>query len=402
VQCGRLPSAKPNRGYKTVVSAAQSRGSTTASQEQPGGYYGRAGRRFLLVVYGLVVLGIVFVFSASFPRAGRPVPYPSDPYWFLKTQLKYAGIGLVAMIIISLVPLRWIKQLSRPVFLIGLILMAAAAIWGRNVGDARCWIWGIQPSEFTKIAYVAAVATLLAHGPLNRSNVYRVVLPMVVATTLMVGLLVKQHDQGMALLMLLIALALALIGGLRFRYLVPLGIGALSAGILYSLSKPYIAARIQAWLNPEEHIRGAGNHILHMLVAIARGGPLGMGLGISPDKWKGLPVPHTDSIYCVIAGELGLWGAVGLLVVIVMVAVLAFKIARCSSRRLGYFLAAGIGISLTLQALVNIAVATAVVPPTGLTLPFISAGGSSLVSSLMGAGLVLAVARDNEKHAGRR
>ena len=127
-----------------------------------------------------------------------------------------------------------------------------------------------------------------------------------------------------------------------------------------------------------------------------------MGLGMSPDKWKGLPVPHTDSIYCVIAGELGLWGAVGLLVLIVMVAVLAFKIARRSNSRMGYFLAAGIGISLALQALVNIAVATAVIPPTGLTLPFISAGGSSLVSCLIGAGLVLAVARHNQKQAGRR
>jgi len=385
-----------------VVSTAQSRGSTAASQEQPAGNYGRTGRLFLLVVYGLVVLGIVFVFSSSFPRAGRPLPYHGDPYWFFKTQLKYAGIGLVAMIIISLVPLRWIERFSRPAFLVGLILMAAAAIWGRSVGDARCWIWGMQPSEFAKIAYVAAVATMLARGPLNRENAYRVILPMAVGTAVMVGLLVKQHDQGMAMLMLLLALALAFIGGLRLRYLVPLGLGLLSAGVLYSLSKPYIATRVNAWLNPEEYIRGAGNHILHMLVAIARGGPFGMGLGMSPDKWKGLPVPHTDSIYCVIAGELGLWGAVGLLVLIVMFAVLAFKIARRSNSRLGYFLAAGIGISLSLQALVNIAVATAVIPPTGLTLPFISAGGSSLVSSLISAGLVLAVARHNQKQVGRR
>ncbi len=385
-----------------MVSTAQSRGSTAASQEQPAGNYGRTGRLFLLVVYGLVVLGIVFVFSSSFPRAGRPLPYHGDPYWFFKTQLKYAGIGLVAMIIISLVPLRWIERFSRPAFLVGLILMAAAAIWGRSVGDARCWIWGMQPSEFAKIAYVAAVATMLARGPLNRENAYRVILPMAVGTAVMVGLLVKQHDQGMAMLMLLLALALAFIGGLRLRYLVPLGLGLLSAGVLYSLSKPYIATRVNAWLNPEEYIRGAGNHILHMLVAIARGGPFGMGLGMSPDKWKGLPVPHTDSIYCVIAGELGLWGAVGLLVLIVMFAVLAFKIARRSNSRLGYFLAAGIGISLSLQALVNIAVATAVIPPTGLTLPFISAGGSSLVSSLISAGLVLAVARHNQKQVGRR
>ncbi len=385
-----------------MVGVAQSRDLTAAGSEQTTSWYGREGRRFLLVVYGLVVLGIVFVFSASFPRAGRPVPYHSDPYWFFKSQLKYAGIGLVAMIVVSLVPLKWIKWLSRPAFLIGLILTAAAAIWGRSVGDARCWIWGIQPSEFAKIAYVAAVATLLAQGAINRQNAYRVVLPMIVATALMLTVLMKQHDQGMALLIVLLALALAYIGGARLRYLVPVAAGVLGGAFMYCSTKPYIVARVEAWLNPEEYVRGAGNHILHMLIAIARGGPWGTGLGMSPDKWKGLPVPHTDSIYCVIAGELGLWGALGLIVVIVMVTVLAFEIARRSNSRLGYFLAAGIGISLTLQALVNIAVATAVVPPTGLTLPFISAGGSSLVSSLIGAGLVLAVARDNEKHARRR
>ncbi|MCK4324500.1 MAG: cell division protein FtsW [Armatimonadetes bacterium] len=385
-----------------MVSTVQSRGATTVSQEQPGGHYGPAGRRFLLVVYGLVVLGIVFVFSSSFPRAGRPLPYHGDPYWFLKTQLLHAGIGLVAMIAISLVPLKWIERLSRPAFLVGLILMTAAAIWGRSVGDARCWIWGMQPSEFARIAYVAAVATLLARGPINRKNTYRVVVPLIIATVLILIVLMKQHDQGMALLVVLLALTLAYIGGARLRYLVPVGVAMLAAAFVYCSTKPYIVARVEAWLNPLDHIRGAGNHILHMLLAIARGGPFGMGLGMSPDKWKGLPVPHTDSIYCVIASELGLWGAVGLLVVIVMVAVLAFKIARRSNSRLGYFLAAGIGISLTLQALVNIAVATAVVPPTGLTLPFISAGGSSLVSSMIGAGLVLAVARHNQEHAGRR
>ncbi len=385
-----------------MVSTAQSRGSTAVSQEQPGGYYGPTGRRFLLVVYGLVVLGVVFVFSSSFPRAGRPIPYHSDPYWFFKMQLQHAGIGLIAMIVVSLVPLKWIERFSRPAFLVGLILMAAAAIWGRNVGDARCWIWGMQPSEFARIAYVAAVATLLAEGSINRRNTYRVVLPMIIATVLMLVVLIKQHDQGMALLVVLLALTFAYVGGARLRYLVPVGIAVLAATFVYCSTKPYIVARVEAWLNPVEHIRGAGNHILHMLVAIARGGPFGLGLGMSPDKWKGLPVPHTDSIYCVIASELGLWGAVGLLGLFVMVAVLTFKIARQSKSRLGYFLAAGIGISLTFQALVNIAVVTAVVPPTGLTLPFISAGGSSLVSSLIGAGLVLAVARHNQEHTGRR
>ena len=113
-------------------------------------------------------------------------------------------------------------------------------------------------------------------------------------------------------------------------------------------------------------------------------------------------MPHTDSIYCVVAGELGLWGAVGLLALMVLVAALSFRIARNASSRLGYFLAAGMGVSLILQAFVNIAVATALIPPTGLTLPFISAGGSSLGSSLLAAGVVLAVARHEVKQGRQR
>ena len=301
------------------------------------------------------------------------------------------------MVIASLLPLRWIAKAARPAFLVGLIAMAAAAIWGREIGGAHRWIWGVQPSEFAKVAYVATVACYLARGPMNGKNGYTVVLPIIVATALMVGILITQSDQGMAMLLLLLALVLAFIGGARLRYLVPVGVAVFIAGLGYALTKPYIVLRIQAWLHPEEHIRQAGGHIVSMVGAIARGGVFGSGLGTSPDKWKNLPVPHTDSIYCVIAGELGLWGALGTLLVMVVLAALAFKIARRSPSRLGYYLAAGLGVSLTLQALVNICVATAVIPPTGLTLPFVSAGGSSLVSSLIAAGLVLAVARHNQR-----
>ncbi len=382
-----------------MVSVARSR---VVEDDGHEGGYGPMGRRFLVVVYGLVILGIVFVFSSSFPLAGRPTAGygDGDAYFFLKSQLKHAGYGLLGMVVVSLLPLKLIERLSRPAFLIGLIAMAAAALLGREIGGARRWLWGIQPSEFAKVAYVATVALYLARGPMNGKNLYTVVLPIVVATGLMVGLLIKQSDQGMAMLVLMLALALAFLGGARLRYLVPIALSVLAAGISFALTKPYIVMRIKAWLRPEEYIHQAGYHIYSMLIAIARGGLFGSGLGMSPDKWKTLPVPHTDSIYCVIAGELGLWGALGVLCLVVLLAALAFRIGRSSNSRLGLYLAAGIGVALTLQAFVNIAVATAVIPPTGLTLPFVSAGGSSLVSSMVAAGLVLAVARHNGRRGG--
>ncbi len=272
------------------------------------------GRRYFLLVYALVVFGIVFVFSSSFPRAGRPTPGHGDAYSFLKSQLLFAGLGLLAMWGMSyLSPIR-LARLRRPGLLIGLILMVVAIVWGRSVGGARCWLWGFQPSEFAKLAYVIFCAATLAQGPVNWENRRPVILPLVAATAAMVVLLVEQSDQGMAMLIILLALAMALLGGARLRYLGAIAIGVAGAGLGFAAIKPYIWTRILAWLSPGDYLQGPGYHIYNMLIALARGGFTGMGLGMSPDKWRTLPVPHTDSIYCVIGGELGTWGAVAVLV----------------------------------------------------------------------------------------
>lgn len=358
------------------------------------------GRRYFLLVYGLVVLGLVFVFSSSFPLAGRPTPGHGDAYSFLKSQLLFAAIGLVAMGVINHLRPRWLAVASLPGLVAGLVLMILAIIIGKRVGQSRCWLpwWGgFQPSEFAKLAYVMFCATMLARGPMNWKNRCTVILPVVAATMAMVVVLVEQSDYGMAMLVILLALAMALLGGARWQYLVTIGLGVAGAGLAMAASKPYIWTRIWAWLNPGQYLQGPGYHIYNMLIALARGGLIGTGLGMSPDKWKNLPVPHTDSIYCVIGGELGTWGAVGIMALMVLLTAWAFKIARASGSRLGWFLAATVGLSLTLQALVNIAVATASIPTTGLTLPFISAGGSSLISSMMGAGVILSVARHSRR-----
>jgi cell division protein FtsW len=163
----------------------------------------------------------------------------------------------------------------------------------------------------------------------------------------------------------------------------------------------YRWARVVIWWDLPHHRGGVGYHVYGMLISLARGGVLGSGLGMSRDKWVTLPVPHTDSIFCVIGGELGLWGGLGVLALMTLLGVWAFDIARRSPHRLGWFLAAGSGLALTLQAFINIAVATAAIPVTGLTLPFISFGGTSLIACLASAGLVLAVAAERaERVAG--
>lgn len=349
-----------------------------------------------MLVYGLMALGIVFVFSSSFPLAGRPSPYHGDAYWFVKKQLLFAAVGLAAMWGISYLQPRWIAVASLPGLFVGLVLMGLAIVLGKDISGARCWLWGFQPSEFAKPAYLVFCATMLARGPVNWENRRTVILPIVAATAAMIVLLVEQSDQGMAMLIILLALGLTLLGGARLLYMVPITLGIGGIGLAFAASKPYIWTRILAWLNPVEYLQGPGYHIYNMLIALSRGGFVGTGLGWSPDKWKNLPVPHTDSIYCVVGAELGIWGALGILVLMVLLTAWAFKIARASEDRLGRFLAATMGLSLTLHALVNIAVATSSIPVTGLTLPFISYGGSSLISSMMTAGVVLSVARHSQ------
>jgi len=209
-------------------------------------------------------------------------------------------------------------------------------------------------------------------------------------------LLLAQSDLGMAMLVLGVALGMALLAGVRGRYLLGLVLGVLAVAAVLVRPNPdsYRWARIASWLHPEEHLRGGGYHVYNMLIALARGGPGGAGLGMSPDKWRNLPVPHTDSIFCVLGGELGWWGAAGVIALMALLALWAFGIARRCPHRLGWFLAAGMGLTLALQGFLNIAVATALLPVTGLTLPFISAGGSSIICCLLATGVVLSVAAE--------
>jgi len=277
-----------------------------------------AGRQFFLLVYGLTIAGIAFVFSASFAVASR---HGGDAYYYLKHQSLFALAGLVIMLLIS--------------YLVKAVL----------------------------------------------------------ATLTVSGLLVLQSDQGMALLVVSMAFVMFYLGGMP-RHLLALGfLAAGGIGALLVRYKSYIWIRILACIHPDQYVHGPGYHIYSMLIALSKGYILGQGMGFSDDKWRTLPEPHNDSIFCVVGGELGVWGSLALLAAMTLLSVLSFRIARRSSSSMGWYAAAGCGMLLTLQALINIAAATNSMPVTGINLPFISAGGSSLVSSMIAAGVVLAVSR---------
>jgi len=358
-------------------------------------------RVYFLHVWTLMVMGIVFVFSASFPVAGRPnaLMLPGNPFYYLGQHSKFVALGLVAMLITSLIPPRVIRSMTIWVFggcvvLMGLVFTPL----GVTRGGAPRWLDlpGLpvfQPSELMKIALILVVAHFLAkkdEGDEEPSTALGWAMLIALASGIFV---LMQRDQGMATIYATIAFAMLLFAGMSRWKLAGLASLGLAGGLLFAYLEDYRWKRIMAFIDLENAPADDRYHILNMLIAQARGGFLGTGLGMSPDKWRSLPAPHTDSIFSVIGCEGGMLGAVIVLIAVGLLAWRGLEIAKRSESAFGFYVAAGVAAMLCLQSIAHIAVNTSCMPVTGLTLPFISGGGTSLISASVGAGLVLAVSR---------
>ncbi|MFO8079083.1 MAG: putative peptidoglycan glycosyltransferase FtsW [Armatimonadota bacterium] len=363
---------------------------------------GPMDRTYFLLVWALMVTGIVFVFSASFPRASRPdaMLLPGDPYRHLVPHALFVAISLVAMLIVSVLPLRFLRKAAPWAFVAGVVLMGLVLFspWGVTSGGARRWLDvpglpSFQPSELMKVAFILLLAHFLARkdeAAGDRVTSFGWVLVLAVGIG---GLLLMQRDQGMATIYSAIAFAMLFFAGMNLWKLIPLALSAVGAALLLAYQEPYRWRRIMAFIDLENAPPDDRYHILNMLIAQARGGITGTGLGMSPDKWHSLPAPHTDSVFSVIGAEMGLIGGLVLLVVVGLVAWRGLQIARRSDNAFGFYVAAGVTTMLCVQSLAHIAVNASCMPVTGLTLPFISGGGTSLLSASIAAGLVLAVSR---------
>ncbi|MEN6304249.1 MAG: FtsW/RodA/SpoVE family cell cycle protein [Armatimonadia bacterium] len=366
--------------------------------------------RWVTLITGMVVLGLVMAFSASYPKASAMTSdsVPGDALKYFKLHLMFVCIGLAGMIWASRVRPAMMQRYSGLGLLVCLGLMFATLVIGMVTGEkTRGAILFIdigpirfQPSEFAKIFFIAFLAAKLSLGPLDGKTLKRVGYPIAWATALYCGILLLQSDQGMMVLVFLIALAMSYLGGLSLGRLGTILGGAGVLATLAAVTDAERLERIRAWIDPLKYQDSSGRHILSMLVASARGWIGGLGLGMSPDKWGQMPEAHTDSIFCVMAGELGLLVMGGFLVLIGAIVMRCFQTAKWSSDSFGYFLASGIGIMLGTQALINMFVATNMMPVTGLTLPYISYGGSSLITCLTAAGMVMSVYRHGKRGEG--
>ena len=349
------------------------------------------------VVLMLLFIGLAMVYSASGITA---LDANDDPSTFLAQQSAWAALGIAAMLVASRVDYRLLRFVSVPLLLLAIALLGAVLIPGVGVsaGGATRWLrfggsFGLQPAELAKLALIVYLATWLGR---KREQVgsWRITVPFILVTTLVVGLVVAEPDLGTAIVVVVVALAMYFGAGARLREFAALGGLAGVVVLALAVAQPYRLQRLVTFLDPWSDPQKYGFQTIQMLYALGLGGPFGEGLGAGKEKFGYLPHPYTDSIFAVLGDELGLAGT---LLVIVLFFVLAYRGIRIALRArdaTGALLAGGITTWLVLQAWVNMAVVASLVPMTGITLPFISYGGSSLCVGLIAVGILLNVGRE--------
>lgn len=349
---------------------------------------------FILLIPTLLLLcvGMVAIFSASSLLAEHRL---GDSYFFLKRQAVFCLLGLCLMICAKNFPAGLHARIVYPLLAIslGLLLLVFIPGFGVKVGGAYRWIrvagFSFQPSEMAKLALAFYLAYVLSKEGADRSSFLKGIVPPVAVAGVFMGLTVLQPDLGGTVILGCWLLILLFVGGVRVIHLVSLVIVSLPLLIFLVLKADYRLKRWWAFLNPWDDPQGLGFQIIHSLLAFGSGGLLGVGLGNSKQKLFYLPEPHTDFILSILAEELGLAGFAVIVLLFGVVIVRGIKITLNAPDLYSSYLALSITTFLGLQVLVNMGVVLGLLPTKGLTLPFISYGGSSLVVSLIGIGILL-------------
>ena len=344
----------------------------------------------------LVCASVVMVYSASAVLAmGR---FQQPPWFFLLKQVIWAVLGIGLLAAAMRVDYRLLR--SPLVIRAGLEICVAALIvvfFGPAINGTRRWFSiggvGIQPSELAKVAVIVFTAATLERRMEKMDRVAHALGPVVLVTGLVCGLIVLEPDFGTAFTLLMIVGTMVFAAGLPYRYLA--GLTLVVAPLLFAVlvSAPYRVQRLLAFLDPWADPQGAGYQVIQSQIAVGTGGLLGQGLMAGVQKLFYLPHPHTDFIYAVIAEETGLLGAVVVLLCFGVILWRGLGIAASAPDRFGAFLALGITMMVTFQAFFNISVVLGLLPTKGIPLPFVSAGGSSLLINLLAMGILLSVSQ---------
>ncbi len=353
-----------------------------------------------LVTIILLSFGIIMVFDASYPNAIEH-HHGNKAYWVIR-QVISAVAGLIGMALASRVRF-WKWQVWGLPFLIAAFgMLVAVRFIGHGALGAQRWIgvgqFRIQPSEIAKVALVFFMAQQIAQNPRRIRDFWKGYLPLVVIALASVGLVERQPDLGTAITMLLTVVLVLFAGGAKKRWIAgTLAVCAIAAfGLIMVKGKKdnFRFNRLITFVHPEYDPLGAGFQITHSTVALGSGGITGVGFGESREKRQGgLPAQRTDFIFAIVGEEFGLVGTLGVLTAFMLLAARGFHIAQRTKDPFGSLLAVGLTGMVAIQALLNVAVVTASIPTTGIPLPFVSYGGTSLVITLFGIGVLLNISQ---------
>ena len=355
----------------------------------------------ILLVTGLVLFGVVMVFSAGYystTNLSKP-----DPYYFLKKEGEFAIMGFIIMFLMA----RWdyhkcAKYYKQYLYISIFLLVLVLTPVGRNVNGATRWIYigpvNITPSEITKVAMIIFTAAFLAKDPSRATDFSKGILPLLALTGIQAAMIIKQPNLSTAMVIVFIVVGMLIIGGFPWKYVGGV-VAAGVAGIIFILAflpNSHWYSRLTNFIDPFKNSQGEGYQVSQSLIALGNGGLKGLGLGNSVTKNLYLPEPQNDFILAIIGEELGFVGIFLLMLAYLFLIKRCFVIAAKAPDKLGMFLASGVGIMLGVQVLMNIAVVTASMPATGVTLPFVSYGGTSIIVFMAAMGIVLNISRKED------
>ncbi len=347
----------------------------------------------------LTMLGLVMVLSSS---AVKAINNGQNGWGYFKKQLLWAILGMVALFITVKVPYTKWRNFVK-VGLVGSFLSMFLVFipgLGRNINGAQNWLnlgpFGGQPSEVMKLALLLYSADLLARRSEHITNPKRTLRPVLIILVAACLLVLAQRDLGNGIVMAIIVLAVSFFAGVPLRPLAGASAVMTVAGVGFVMSESYRLARWTSFLNLEANKQKSGYQVWQSLVAIASGGLTGAGVGAGKAKWGFIPELHTDFIFALIAEEMGLFGVVVVCALFAVLGYAGLQVALHAKDTFGMLVAGGVTAWLLAQAVINIMGVTGMMPLTGLTLPFVSFGGSSLLVTMSAAGLLLNVARNSD------
>ncbi|WP_409341242.1 stage V sporulation protein E [Paenibacillus sp. MBLB4367] len=350
----------------------------------------------LLSTILLLAIGVVMVYSASAVLSFREF---GDAFYYLKRQLLFAALGGVAMIVMMNIDYWVWKKYAKLALILGFVMLLIVLIPGVGVvrGGARSWLgiasFGIQPSEFMKMCVILFLAKMLSEEKLQITDFARGLMPPLAIVGVTFGLIMLQPDLGTGAVLVGASLLIIYTAGARIAHLAGLAMIGVVGLVGLVLAEPYRMKRITGFLDPWQDPLGVGYQSIQSLYAVGPGGLVGLGLGMSRQKYSYLPEPQTDFIFSIIGEELGFIGGTLLLALFTLLVWRGLRTAITAPDTFGSLLAVGIIGMVAVQVIINIGVVIGMFPVTGITLPLISYGGSSLTLMLTALGILLNISR---------